>query len=227
MASILTPLILGIGGWYLNQSQQELSRNISHLQTTVATVEAMPPYFDMLVKPETAQAKMAAYALYMLKRDDPQMVVSLILASNREELKEVLIDLGSRDTLVYRHIASRIISREGANESSDTFKIRTETAAQEILAEIPTTNSGWVYFGTFSRGRWGHGPTVSIGSVLPEPGKLYRTNRPLNIREALPSSDYQMANAIGVVRRGEVMKVHEVHPRIVGNHVWAKVTIEH
>lgn len=227
IASILTPLILGIGGWYFNQSQQDLSRSVSQLETTVATVQAMPPYFDMLVqKTDTAKAKLAAYALYMLKRDDPQMVVSLILATNREELKEVLVNLGSRDSVVYEILTTVLTSREGADTDSITGPTTTETAAQEILARIPVAaDTGWAYFGTFNNGRWGHGPTVHIGPQLPTAGQVYETNRPLNLRDALPSPSYQMARAVGVIANRQHVRVEEVHPKISGNHVWARVTV--
>ena len=60
------------------------------MEHSIANVEAMAPYFEMMADTNKAKSKMAAYALYMLKLDDPEMAASVILAPGKPELLDVL-----------------------------------------------------------------------------------------------------------------------------------------
>ncbi len=63
LMTILTPILVVAIGAYLNQ-------NITRVESEIKNVEAMKPYFDMMAGEDAAKAKMAAYALYMLNRED-------------------------------------------------------------------------------------------------------------------------------------------------------------
>lgn len=105
--TILTTIVAGIWGFYIhssqqesnriqnkiNEKQQEISNKLSVLEKTISAVEVMEPYFDKIIDPHPAKRKLAAYALYMLNKDDPEMVVNLIASASvpdRMELREVL-----------------------------------------------------------------------------------------------------------------------------------------
>lgn len=224
VATVITPLLLGVGGWYFTRTQQRISQQISQLEATTNTVGAMHPYFQMLSSPDTAPAKMAAYAIYMLKQDDPEMVVSLVLASNRPELMDVLKDLASKNPRVLAQLQKAVTTREGTK--SDTVQTSTEAAAQNVIAQISVARSGWSYVGSFEGGRWVHGPYINAGPTLPLASRSYRFHREVYLRSDLPTRDYQMAEAVGVIKSGELVRIEEVRPEVVGHRVWARVSVQ-
>jgi len=222
---ILTPLILGIGGFFINSAQQEISDNISKLEQTVSTVEAMIPYFDMLVGDDTNKAKMAAYALYMLNKEDPEMAVSLILAANRGELIDVLKDLGNRDTLILSIVAKAVTSKEGETEVLDTIKSEIEISAKEIIQSISTKSSGWLYLGNFEGGKWTK-RTIKIVKELPKEGDKYTVIDDVYLRDSKPKLPlYKLGKILGVIKVGEEIKIDIVDTDVGRNRVWAKVTV--
>ncbi len=222
--TVLTPLILGIGGFYINMGQKQISENISHLQNTVATVDAMKPYFDMLVGEEAAKAKMAAYALYMLNREEPELLVSIIVAANRKDLNDVLKDLGSRDPKILSLVSKAIISKEGV-VSSARVKSNIEMNAQNIIESISTQTTGWSFIGTFKDSSWIN-KTIAIGSQLPVVNKVYKVIDDVYLRDSKPHlPDYQLGEVLGVIKAGEVIRIDELDPNVGNNRVWAKVAV--
>ena len=189
--TILTPLTLGVGGFIINSTQQEISHNIMRLEQTVASVEAMKPYFEMLAGNNTAQAKMAAYALYMLNKNDPEMSVSLILAANRKELNEVLKDIGNRDPNILAIVSKAVISKEGeTNVNGDRSEI--EVSVKNIIQSISKESSGWTYLGTFVDNKW-YKSTIKIGNATPKVGEIYKVTDDVFIRDSKPTSPlYQL-----------------------------------
>ncbi len=90
VATILTPIILGIGGLVLTLQGQNTSQRLEAIAQTVSAVSAMEPYIDLLAGESPQKAKMAAYALYKLNSTDKKGAVYIILAADRKESNEVL-----------------------------------------------------------------------------------------------------------------------------------------
>jgi hypothetical protein len=222
--TILTPLILGIGGFIINSTQQEISKSISRLEQTVSSVEAMRPYFDMLAGNNTAQAKMAAYALYMLNSEDPEMAVSLILAANRKELNEVLKDIGNRDPNILAIVSKAVISKEG--ETTEIApRSEMEASAKNIIQSISTESSGWSYLGTFVDSKWS-GSTIEIGNKLPKKEEIYKIIDDVYLRDSKPIFPlYKLGKILGVLKLGEEIRIDELDTDVGRNRVWAKVTV--
>lgn len=222
--TILTPLILGIGGFIINSTQQKISNSISSLEQTVSTVEAMRPYFDMLAGSNPAQAKMAAYALYMLNKEEPEITVSLILAANRKELNDVLIDIGNRDPNILAIVSKAVFSKEGETTEMAP-KSEIEASAKNIIQSISTKSSGWSYLGTFVDNKWSIS-TIKIGNELPREGKVYKIIDDVYIRNSKPTFPlYELGKILGVLKVGEEIRVDKLDTDVGRNRVWAKVTV--
>jgi hypothetical protein len=222
--TILTPLVLFVGGIIINSTQQEISNNISKLEQTVSSVEAMRPYFDMLAGEDPAQAKMAAYALYMLNKEDPEMAVSLILAASREELNDVLKDIGNRDPNVLAFVSNAVISKEGETAENST-KSQIETSAKSIIQSISTESSGWSFLGTFDGKKWSKS-TIKIGNELPEEGKVYEIIDDVYLRDDKPKFPlYKLGKILGVLKEREKIRIDKLEADVGQNRVWAKVTV--
>ena len=224
--TILTSLILGIGGFVINSNQQEISNGISRLEQTVSTVEAMGPYFEMLAGSDPAKAKMAAYALYMLNERDPQMTVSLVLAANREELDNVLKDIGNRDPKILNILAAKITSKEGETKESAP-QSELEASAKNIIQSISTESSGWSYLGTYSDNKWS-ASTIKIGNELPEAGAVYEIIDDVYLRDNKPTFKlfkYKLGNVSGVIKKGQEIRIDKLDTDVGLNRVWAEVTV--
>lgn len=222
--TILTPLILGVGGFFINSTQQEISNSISRLEQTVSSVEAMRPYFDMLAGDDPAQAKMAAYALYMLNSEDPEMAVSLILSANRKELNEVLKDIGNRDPNILAIVSKAVISKEGET-TEITPKSEMEASAKNIIQSISTESSGWTYLGTFVDNKWSRS-TVEISNKLPKKGEIYKIIDDVYLRDSKPIFPlYKLGKILGVLKLGEEIRIDKLDTDVGRNRVWAKVTV--
>lgn len=222
--TILTPLILGIGGFFINATQQEISNSISRLEQTVSSVEAMRPYFDMLAGSNPAQARMAAYALYMLNKEDPEMTVSLILAANRKELNDVLKDIGNRDPNILAIVSKTVISKEG--ETAEIVpKSEMEVSVKNIIQSISTVSSGWSYLGTFVDNKWSKS-TIKIGNELPKEGEGYKVIDDVYLRDSKPTFPlYKLGKILGVLKVGEQIRIDKLDADVGRNRVWAKVTV--
>ena len=186
--------------------------------------EAMRPYFDMLVANDPAKRKMAAYALYMLNKEDPEMTVSLILAANKNELNDVLKDLGNRDPNILSIVSRAVISKEG--ETIETVpKSEMEVSAKNIIQSISQETSGWSYLGTFIDNKWSTS-TIKIGNKLPEKGKAYKIIDEVYLRDSKPTFPlYKLGKILGVLKVGEEIRVDELDADVGRNRVWAKVTM--
>lgn len=69
-ATILTPILLGLGGFFISNEQQKTTQYLQEIAQTVNAVQAMEPYIDLLAEGTSNKAKMAAYALYKLSPGD-------------------------------------------------------------------------------------------------------------------------------------------------------------
>ena len=63
LMTILTPILVVAIGAYLNQ-------NITRVESEIKNVEAMKEFFELIAGEDVGKAKMAAYALYMLNKED-------------------------------------------------------------------------------------------------------------------------------------------------------------
>lgn len=245
--TVLTPLMLGLGGLWFKRAEQRLngeqqvllakqqdlqtqqakiSGQLSQLQTRTTMVQAMKEYFEMLVAADSSKGKMAAYALYMLNKEDPEMAVSLVLASDRPALRSVLVDLGQRDTMIRNLVAQRISSREGLPGDPHSTATRMTANATSVLAQMGgDERNGWSYLGTFRDGRWRHGPTVQIDQQMPQVDKSYPVAMSLYLRATAPNDEYRHGDIRGVIPVGDRLRVDEL--RQYGNRVWARVTVLH
>jgi hypothetical protein len=222
--TILTPLILGVGGYIINSTQQEISNSISRLEQTVSSVEAMGPYFEMLAKGDSAQAKMAAYALYMLNKEDPEMTVSLVLAANRNELNDVLKDIANRDPNILKIVSESIISKEGETTVSAP-ESEIEASAKNIIQSISTESSGWSYIGTYANNKWS-GLTIEKGNGLPEVGAVYKVIDDVYIRDSKPTFPlYKLGKILGAIKVGQEIRIDNLDSDVGKNRVWAEVTV--
>lgn len=222
--TIITPIILGVGGFIINSSQQEISNNISKLKQTVSSVEAMKPFFEMLAGNNNAQAKMAAYALYILNKDDPDMAVSLILAANRKECNDALKEIGIRDPNILNIIRKAVISKEGETTEIEQ-RSEIEVSAKNIIQSISKETSGWTYLGTFQGNKWSK-TTIKIGNELPKMGEGFKVIDDVYIRDSKPTFPlYQLGKILGVLKVGEEIRIDELDTDVGRNRVWAKVSV--
>src|SRR5208283_3859764 len=94
--AIITPIVLAVGGWYVND-------NLVKLRQPLERVEKMIPLLDRMADENSAKAKMAAHALYLITKDDPELLVRMLTTSGRKELVQVLqelVDAGDRRIIV-------------------------------------------------------------------------------------------------------------------------------
>jgi hypothetical protein len=231
--TVLTPLVLGVGGYFLNINQQSLSQEISALQQTIAQVEVMQPYIDMIVGEDTSKARTAAYALYMLRKDDPQIVIDLVLASDNQALHSVLVDLIKRDPELRSLIFVAMRSKEGEFPVSLGPQ---EKAARAILAEVTAAHRGWCYLGTFQNYRLHRGGKIELGvaemdqvnlesltididipkgkgpesSYIIAPHDRFDIIRSTYVREQPPTKSYELGAVAGVLEQGAKISLKDL-----------------
>jgi len=228
---ILAPVVLGAGGFYLNARQNATDERIKAYHTTSEQMDATSKYFAYLTDPQPAKAKMGAYAIYMLNRENPELAVSLILAPERKELISVLRDLAFRDSLVrQRLVARQVQAGEGGNPAAgpvqETAGPTTDAArsADEVLRAVP--RAGWSYIGNFNGVRWTYGPMMELPQGRLQQGDTYRSRVRLTIRASAPdSATYAHGVPTGVIAPGEMVRVDTLRRNIAGQHVWAHVTV--
>lgn len=234
VATILTPVMLGVGGLVLSSQQEETSRQIEVIAQTVSAVEAMQPYMALLADGSSEKAKMAAYALYKLNANDKKAAVYIILAANRRESNEVLQRLGMDDPEV-RDIVTGVIGDFAASGTAsvdseapdpDEVTVKTETALTDAAVEITRSYSveGWMYLGTLGGEGWTTRQVEVAGR--PEVGGEYEVLDDTYLRIGKPRLPfYKLAGAIGVVKEGDVVRVLQLDLDVGANRVWAKVQI--
>ncbi|NOX67553.1 MAG: hypothetical protein GXP15_00020 [Gammaproteobacteria bacterium] len=220
---VLTPILVVVFGAYLNQ-------NITKVESQIKNVEAMKPYFDMMAGEDPAKAKMAAYALYMLNKEDPSMAVSMIMAPQNPELMGVLIDLGSREPKIWNEVKKIL---DTADETRGVTKM--QEAAQEIIGGIGTTATtattreiqGWSYLGDFTPPVKDSRIKLDKGEIVPVQGQSYELKQAVNVRADKPRSpDYSLARITGVAAAGSTVVIDELDID-KNDRVWAKVSVAH
>jgi hypothetical protein len=259
LVTILTPVIVAVGGFYGYLLQKDVAaaelkataaqNQIAEIETSIRNVEAMETYFKMMGGDNDAEAKMAAYALYMLNKDDPEMAVSMIMAPGKDYLVSVLIDLGSREPKIFAEVQKILATQDDSRDGTDMQK-----AAQKIIWDIGTPASfanaatdaatdpgtdaaldpatvaatddpgAWCYLGDF-------GDPEDIRIVLdeetmPEKGIKYTLNRGVNLRSDYPNkaNGWKPAGVTGIARDGDEITIVQLDID-KKKRVWAKVSV--
>lgn len=243
MVTILTPVIVAAGGFYGYVLQKEVAEaeakataaqtQIAEIETSIRNVEAMETYFKMMGGENNAEAKMAAYALYMLNKEDPEMAVSMIMAPGKEDLMSVLIDLGSREPKIFAEVQKILETQDDTREGTSM-----QQTAQKIIGDIGSSASvagagtvaasedsgGWCYLGNFETGE---GTRIDLpAGALPTEGSSYKLNMGVNLRADYPrkENDYQRAGVIGVARESDEITITKLDIDRK-KRVWAKVQV--
>ena len=220
---------------------QDAQMQIAEMQTSIRNVEAMETYFKMMGGENNAEAKMAAYALYMLNKDDPEMAVSMIMAPGKEHLMSVLIDLGSREPAIFAEVQKILETQDDTREGTEM-----QQTAQKIIGDIGTPvvlasqdpgaleaehaaavvdddEGGWSYLGNFQTGE-GARIDLPLGTE-PTEGRTYTLNRDVNMRSDYPNRDngYKQGHIIGVARTTDDVTIVDIDIDSK-NRVWAKLS---
>lgn len=245
--TILTPIIVAAGGFYgymLEQKVTDAEAEIANLQTTIRNVEAMETYFKMMGGDNDAEAKMAAYALYMLNKNDPEMAVSMIMAPGKEHLMSVLIDLGSREPAIFKEVQKILETQDDTRDGTEMqqtaqrilsdihapVQIISEGAASmdaesaEPVAAVVEDEGGWSYLGNF---KTGEGARINLDpGTEPVAGRSYTLNRDVNMRSDYPNSDngYKQGYIVGVARTTDEVTIVEIDIDRK-DRVWAKLSV--
>lgn len=212
----------------IKKAQDSISTRLSLIQSDRETVESVSKYFDLLSGTDTTKAKMGAYAVYMLKRDDPEMVVSLIMAADKPSLRNsVLTDLANRDAKIRAQLVSIASpASDTASAVPESQNVEAASIAENVLTQVAT--QGWAYVGVFRNGGWVHGPMFQVPGRLPQAREELRVaGRRLYLRDAAPdSATYRHGAVQGVLEQGQRVRIEEVRPRLKsGAHVWVRVSV--
>jgi hypothetical protein len=210
----------------LKSSQDSMSISMDQLKLEHSTIESLSSYFDLMTGADSGKAKMGAYAIYMLEKHDPEMVVSLVLASGRPALRDVLLDLGRRDQAIHRQLDRIFAPPVTSVETPDESPAPSDAVADagSLLAQIVST--GWFYVGVYREDRWSHGPMLEGLQQLPVAGTTYVVRRRLYLRAAPPDTANRHSGPIqGVLDVGSRVAVLEVRPTLGGDHVWVRVSV--
>ena len=82
-----------------------------------------------------------------------------------------------------------------------------------------------MYLGTFDGKKWA-ARQLDIGDSLPEQDKVYRVVDDTYLRSDKPSFPlYKLSNAIGVVKRGDEVRIGRLEANVGKNRVWARVRV--
>lgn len=235
VATILTPILLGIGGLILSLQTSNTSRQVEEIAQTVNAVSAMEPYIDLLAGESPQKAKMAAYALYKLNLKDKRAAIYIILAADRRESNEVLERLANDDPDVRSIVGEVIGQTEAAQRASvnseapdpDEVPVATQAALTSAALKISQsyTLEGWMYLGTFKDGKWVT-RQLDIGESLPTVQNEYSVVDDTYLRSGKPSFPlYKLSDAIGVAKQGDRVLITELEPDVGKDRVWARVRV--
>lgn len=233
-ATGLVALAISIGQFAISRQQQEfktnqeaISQRLAEMKSNQETVTLIANYFDLLAGSDTSKAKMGAYAVYMLKRDDPEMVVSLVLAADKPTLRTtVLSDLANRDPRIRQQlVAIASPQSDTATAAPEQQNVLAAEWAEAVLSSV--TTDGWAYVGVHRGGRWTHGPMMRVGPEGPSAGETYHVGvRRLYLRDAHPDPQTNRHGSIqGILNQDQRVRVEEIWRRHNAGHVWARVTV--
>jgi len=237
--TVLTTIVTAIWGAFIylnqeknnqlqqknNQLQQDISNQLAELDRTIKSVDSMAQYIDKIVDRDISKAKLSAYALYILNKDNPHMAVSLILAANKQELYDVLKDIGKMDPNILKHVSDALPNTD--DESSKLAKTDITKSIESVVQAIQTKTSGWCYLGKFDSNVWSN-KTIDINvNEYPKEGAIYTIIDDVYLREAEPKTpNYTLGAVIRVNKVGEKIMINQILKFEDKNWVWAKVTVQ-
>jgi hypothetical protein len=205
--AIITPIVLGVGGWYVND-------NLVKLRQPLEQVEKMTALLDRVADSQNnAKAKMAAHALYLITRDDPELLVRMLMSANRKELVQVLEELAVRDSRILPLMKEFAARHETASAKAAEQKPKTEPekALQQVL-ETLGEGEGWCFLGKRDDdGYWSDQTLFLDSDEKPESNREYIVVNDVWLRKTPPEiPSYKMGEKIGVVRTNSKIKVKEI-----------------
>jgi len=228
LVAVTVPILtvaLAVFAYQADQKASDASGRIALVESSINKVEAMGEYFKMMAGENNAEAKMAAYALYMLTKEDPEMAVSIIMAAGNDELHEVLRDLGTREESIKTEILRIARSRDDEDNPEQVKLTEMQEGVRAILGDIATSANlqGWCYLGDFGSRS---GLRIDLAKGLPVVGKSYELILDANLRVDYPNkkNDYGLASVTGVAAAGATVTVLEIEPGDK-QRVWAKIAV--
>ncbi len=205
--AILTPIILAVGGWYVND-------NLQKLQQPLVRVEKLALLVDRVADSQnTAKAKMAAHALYTITNEDLEFLVRMLMSAGRKELEEVLLELAINDPKILP-----LMKKFGARQERIPVKVleeRVVTQPEKALLQVLDTlgeGEGWCFLGKQDEDGWWLDQTLFLDSdEKPETGRDYIVVNDVWLRKTHPElPSYKMGDKIGVVRTNSKIKVKKI-----------------
>ncbi|NNE02373.1 MAG: hypothetical protein HKN52_04340 [Eudoraea sp.] len=222
---LLTPVLIAVMGYFFNKS-------LTELESQIANVSAMQPFMEMIADSNTTKSKMGAYAIYMLKKDDPEIAAQIIMAPAQSHLTEVLQDIGRRDTVVYA-VLQRTISASSAIDDSlltdkDRYlldvmdKIDQAKYSDENVSMETDEPDGWLYLGVRNE-KLIVGVAPTLDNYL---NTEFTLTKATNLRRGNPQPpNYRLPKLIRVINEGTSFKVKTLDEDKKG-HVWVEVIIQ-
>jgi len=228
LVAVTVPIMtaaLAVFAYQADQKASDATGRIAMVESSINKVEAMGEYFKMMAGENNAEAKMAAYALYMLTKEDPEMAVSIIMAAGNDELHEVLRDLGTREESIKKEILRIARSRDDGDNPEEVKLTEMQAGVRKILGAIATSADleGWCYLGDFEKRS---SLRIDLAKGLPVVGESYGLILDANLRAGYPNkeNDYGLASVTGVAAKGATVTVMEIAPGDKPG-VWARIAV--
>jgi len=230
--TIVTPVILAIVGVLINHT-------LSQIRTDIERVDKMGPLIDRMAQEgDPPKAKMSVVAMYELTKTDPNLIVSIVLASGKEELLDLLLELYQEDAMVQELVARKLENREkvssagdekvpsageekvpsGADQQSVIEKSAIKVIQQARERTEGPISKGWCYLGkynkTYDKVYW-EDTTLDLGGALryeqPKEGQKFTLGTDVYVRAEKPTEHYyKLGKAKGVAKKGRQLKIEEV-----------------
>lgn len=199
------------------QSQEQIAKNISKLNS----ITAMDPFIDKIADSSPAKAKMAAYGLYLLNQETPEMAVTLITATKKPEMDEVLETLGKMDKRIVEYVGKFVHTEE-------VDPTREQKRLDAVIQKIQTTRRGFCFFGRYIDGKWAKKAMVSgLPKGLPKAGEQYIVSRQTYLRASYPienNNELSLSSVMGVNAVNNKVKLLDVKHYSDGA-VWCELEI--
>ena len=203
------------------ESQERVAQKISKLNA----ITAMNPFIDKIVDSSPIKARLAAYGLYLLNQEDPEMAVTLIAATKRQEMNEVFKTLGKMkpDTVEFMDKFFRPTPSDEVGDNKDQVKY------SNMLQSMQTATGGYCFFGRYVDNKWAKKAMVAKVPIgLPKPGEEYSVIRKTYLRASFPvieKNELELGKILGVNRIGNKIKILDVKHYPDGA-VWCRLEME-
>lgn len=185
------------------KSQEQIANNVAKLNT----ISAMNPFIDKITDADPAKARIAAYVLYLLNHDNPQMAVTLIAATRRKEMDDVLVDLSNMKPELVEYVGQFI----SVDKNDGIVKNNNQESLNRVISKMQKTSKGYCFFGRRIDNKWEKkGMVADFPIGLPQPGEEYIVSRSTYLRNAFPT----IASSHDDLNLGKVVGVNGVNNKI-------------